>query len=171
MRQPHVKVKASKIKIKKNKIKVHSKVIKKNVDLFSFIIWWEWSIQLKAFCDSYIKKNWHLYRKSWRSCTRWSIWYWTKSYWWEVITKSEAHKRMQEYLNNVYVKIPDCWTKNQKIAITDYQYQFWSYSHNINKYIKRCSYKDVKHILYPYWKWYSKWIKKRRVRWYNLFIN
>jgi len=77
---------------------------------------------------------------------------------------------MQAYLNSDYNKIPDCWTKNQKIAIADYQYQFWRYSHKINKYILRCSYKDVKHILYPYGK-YTVWVQKRRVRWYNLFNN
>lgn len=166
------KPRAVQIKKIKRIIKIRNPQVKKkesNTDLFSFIIWWEWSIQLKAFCDSYTKKNWHLYRKKWKACTRWSIWYWTKSYWWEKITKSEWHKRMVTYLNNVESKIPSCWTSNQKIAIVDYQYQFWSSSKNIHKYVKRCSYKDVKYILYPYNR-YTKWIQKRRVRWYNLFI-
>ena len=137
-------------------------------DLFDFIIWWEWSVQLTAFCDSYYRKDWKLIRKSWAACTRWSIGHWTISYRWETITKVVAHERMVSYLDNISNKIPSCWTTNQMIAILDYQYQFGTYSRNIHKYVERCSYKDVKYILYPYDK-YTTWIEKRRIRWYNLF--
>lgn len=145
-------------------------IISRDIDqkAFDFIVWWEGNVQLKAFCDDYYKVDWKLIRKAWKDCWRWAIWYWTLSYRWEVITEEEAERRMKEYLGNIIEKIPSCWTENQRLAILDYQYQFGTYSKDINIYSARCSYKDVAYILYPYNRYLS-WVEKRRIRWYNKF--
>ena len=124
----------------------------KTYNLYSFITEWEWTVQTKAFCDSYYKRNWKLIRHKPAQCKRWSIWHGTISYRGETITIAEADKRMKDYLSNKANKIPSCWKENQKIAILDYQYQFWSSSQRINVYANRCDYASVKSILYPYWK-------------------
>ena len=145
-----------------------------NSKLFNFIIWWEWAVQLKSFCDSYYYRWGKMYRQAEHRCKRFSIWYWTISKRWEVITKEEAHKRMEIYLKVVTDKIPDCWNDNQKIAIADMQYQFWTYYQKINFKVKTCDYKWVEYIMNPYYrsgyKKYTTGVHKRRLRWYNLFI-
>ena len=139
------------------------------MSLFDFVIGWEWSFQAKAFCDDYYKRNWKLIRKKWKDCGRWSIWYGTISYWGEVITLEEGKARMVRYLENVYNKIPNCWTERQKIAISDMTYQFWGAYMKLNTYVQRCDYNSVKYVLYPYNR-YLTGVQKRRVRGYNYFL-
>lgn len=143
---------------------------KSDREVVDFIAWWEWAFQHKAFCDDYYKTNGKLIRKNPKNCKRFSIWYGTKSFHWETITYEEWKDRMLSYISNMQ-KVPKCWNKNQKIAILDYQYQFWKYSANINTYIDRCDYGSVKMILYPYGKNYLWGIKDRRIRGYNKFLN
>lgn len=96
-----------------------------------------------------------------------SIWYGTKSYSWECITKEEAIQRKKDYLNPLYELIDkDCYTDNQKIALTSYVYNVWRNAMNIDSYIEKCDIKSIKYIMNTYgwtinWKW-SNWLAKRR---------
>lgn len=77
---------------------------------------------------------------------------------------------MELYLSDKYKMVDKwCFSEKEKIAILDYQYQFWQFSQNINNYIARCDHNSIKQILYPYWKWYAWGVQKRRIRWYNYF--
>lgn len=60
-----------------------------------------------------------------------------------------------------------CFNDNQKIALVSYMYNVWKYAMNINKHIKRCSYKDIKYIMSVYWytsNWKKlQWLVNRRI--------
>ena len=106
--------------------------------LFEFVSEWEWSFQYKAFCDDYYseeekKKKWIIYkwliRKSPQDCEIWSIWFWTRSYQWEVITYEEWISRRNKDItarNNLITT--SCLTENQRIATVDFMYQHWNNS-------------------------------------------
>lgn len=91
---------------------------------------------------------------------RWSIWYGTKSYKWEVITKQEAIKRKMAIIEPLYNNIPACFTTNQKISLTSYMYNVWQYAMNISNYVKQCKKKDVVYIMSIYW--YNEGLETRR---------
>lgn len=144
--------------------------------LFDFISKWEWAFQPNAFCDSYYKTKKWLIRKSGKDCTRWSIWYWTKSYWGEVITYEEWVRRRNEDIRhrNSLIK-SDCLTENQRIATVDFMYQHWSNSSWIKGYANRCESNKIYNTIVWYRDRYRsqhKWglVKREQMR-INYFYN
>jgi GH24 family phage-related lysozyme (muramidase) len=112
--------------------------------------------------------EWYRSRSYWDRKQR-SIWYGTKSYRWEEITREEWDKRFIQHLNPLYELVnKSCYTDNQKVAMISYTYNTWAYAMNINRYIKRCSIKDIKYIMWVYW-YNNKWLKKRRYAELSLF--
>lgn len=93
---------------------------------------------------------------------QWSIWYGTKSYKWECITKQEAKKRKLWYIEWIYKLYPsNCLTDNQKIALTSYIYNTGGYQMNLRTYISRCDKDSILYIMWQ-WGWNMKWLVKRR---------
>lgn len=129
-------------KINKNAPKVQ-KTTKKDTfkeDLFSFVSKWEWSFQPKAFCDSYYKTTTWLVRKIWKDCTRWSIWYWTESYWGEIISYEEwVRRRDADILNRNNLITSSCLTNNQRIVTVDFMYQHWNSSSKVKVNANLCN--------------------------------
>lgn len=108
------------------------------VRLKDFVKKWEWNFQANAFCDDYYRTDNWLFRKSPDECWYWSIWFWTKSYRWEVITLEEAIERKTRDLEKRNSLITStCLTDNQRIAIVDFMYQHWVYS-GIKEYANKC---------------------------------
>lgn len=88
-----------------------SKEVKSGLNsAIGFITKFEW-LRLEAYFDWYANNS-----------NRWSIWYGTKSYKWEVITKEEAIKRKMAVIEPLYNGIPACFNQNQKIALSSYMY-------------------------------------------------
>ncbi len=150
--------------------------------LFEFISTWEWKFQPKAFCDSYYRKNGKLIRETWKYCDRWSIGFWTKSYWGEEITLEEWIKRRNEDIRHRNSLITsDCLTDNQRIATVDFMYQHWNNSSNVKNYANQCNtnaiynqivwWRDVyKGKILVNWKnLKSDWLAKREQTRVNLF--
>ena len=126
----------------------------------SFIIKYEWSLHLTAFWDN----------------KRWSIWYWTKSYKWEKITKEEAINRFNNHLKPIYELVNNnCYTANQKTALVSYIYNTWGNQMNLKYHVKQCRKKDIIYIMSVYGWWhgtkYYNWLSKRRKAELNLFNN
>lgn len=98
---------------------------------------------------------------------QWSIWYWTASYKWECINKEEAYKRKKEYLQSVFTLVDkDCYSDNQKIAMSSYIYNTWWNQMGLKKNILNCNKEGVLYTMNVYW-WitgwkYSRWLAKRR---------
>lgn len=107
-------------------------------------------LRLKAYYDWYANGS-----------NRWSIWYWTKSYKGEVITKEEAIKRKLDIIKPIYNSIPNCFNQNQKTALTSYIYNVWKYAMNINSYVKKCKKNDVAYIMQVYG-WNKVLIERRK---------
>lgn len=105
---------------------------------------------------------------SYWDATRWSIWFWTKSYQWECIDREEAYKRKLSHIQPL-INLVDksCYTHNQKIAMISYMYNVWSGAMNISHYVSGCRKNDVLYIMWKYWytaNWeWSNWLAKRRV--------
>lgn len=148
-----------------------------NEKLFEFVKNWEWNFQSKAFCDSYYKTKKWLIRKSWKDCTKWSIWFWTNSYWWETITYDEAIKRKNEAIlarNNLITS--KCLTDNQKIVTVDFMYQYSSkYANQIRYYANTCKINNIYQYIVScrdYYKTKNQWgLVKREQKRINLFWN
>lgn len=107
-------------------------------NLTEFVKKWEWLFQYEAFCDDYyseeektkywITQKW-LIRKPDHLCWRFSIWYWTLSFLWEVITYEEWVKRKVEDLkwrNSLITS--NCLSDNQRVVVVDFFYQHWNNS-------------------------------------------
>ncbi len=129
-------------------------------DISSYIISKEWAFHAKAFWDN----------------GRWSIWYWTISYRWEVISKEEWIRRFENHLNPLYDIVNlSCYNDNQKKALVSYMYNTGGYQMNMRYYVKNCRYNDIRYIM-SVWGWwhgtkYYNWLSKRREEEINLFIN
>ena len=101
-----------------------------------------------------------------------SVWYGTKSYPGECISKEEALKRKKSHLNPLFELVDkSCYTDTQKIALVSYTYNVWRNAMNIDSYIEKCDIDSILYIMNSYWwtikgKW-SKWLAKRR----NIEIN
>lgn len=78
---------------------------------------------------------------------QWSIWFWTKSYKWECITREEALDRKKEFVKPILERIPSCFTENQRIALTSYIYNTWGNQMRLPSYIKNCDQKSVRYIM------------------------
>ena len=83
---------------------------------------------------------------------------------------------MVTHLNPLYELVNNsCYTTSQKIAMISYMYNVGRHAMNIDKYIKRCSHKDIRYIMWIYW--YSsnwkrlKWLVNRRQSELKLFNN
>ena len=94
-----------------------------------------------------------------------SIWFWTKSFKWETITKEEAEKRLLQEVENRWHFVKDLKaTNSQKASLISYIYNTWNTK--ILPYAKRWDWKSVKYIMnkyiYCWWKvcW---WLVKRRM--------
>mgnify|MGYP003650546792 CR=1 FL=1 len=92
---------------------------------------------------------------------RWSIWYGTKSYKGEIITKQEAIKRKMSIINPIYNSLPACFNENQKTALTSYIYNTGWNQLNLKYYIQNCRFKDVNYIMQVYG-WNKELIKRRK---------
>lgn len=114
----------------------------------SFIANFEW-MRLEAYYDWYANNS-----------NRWSIWYGTKSFKWEIITKEEAIKRKMAVITPIYESIPSCFNENQKIALTSYMYNTWGFQMNLKYHVSECRNKDVEYIMSVYW-WNDVLIKRR----------
>jgi len=99
----------------------------------------EW-LRLKAYYDWYANNS-----------NRYSIWYGTKSYKGEVITKQEAIKRKMAVIEPIYNSLPNCFNDNQKTALTSYMYNTWWFQMNLKYHISECRNKDVEYIMAVYW--------------------
>ena len=90
---------------------------------------------------------------------RYSIWFWTPSYKNEKITREEALERKKEFVKPMFELVDkDCFTPNQKIALTSYMYNAWAYPMNLQTYIKRCDKKSIVYIMSSYG-WSANWIR------------
>lgn len=99
--------------------------------------------------------------------SRWSIWFWTKSYKWECIDRGEAYNRKLQYIQPLLSLVDKaCYTHNQKIAMISYMYNVWTNAMNISHYVWWCKKKDIIYIMWKYWytaNWiWSNWLAKRR---------
>ena len=97
---------------------------------------------------------------------QWSIWYGTKSYKWECITREEAKNRKAEVIKPILAEIPSCFTDNQKIAIISYQYNTWGnqrvwWNLSFKQYVQKCDKRNVLRIMNS-WGWNMPWLIKRR---------
>lgn len=170
--------------------KIQKEMIKERVEmsfenkLFDFITKWEWTFQPVSFCDSYYRKNGRLIRETWKYCDRWSIGFWTLSYWGEKITIEEWEKRRNEDIKNRNSLITsDCLTESQRIATVDFMYQHWNNSSWIKEYANRCEINKIYNIIVWWrdaykWKFLvnwkslkSIWLAKREQKRINLFYN
>lgn len=136
-------------------------------------------LHLSAYCDElYYWSDWKYY-KNHTACANWgrrSIWYWTKSFAWEVITKEQADKRVLEYLKYTFEKLENttCYTDMQKTAISDFAYNSWrNTKHNVTGlqfgyYVQTCNKQAIEWFLAPY-NYKSTWLKKRRQAQYNFW--
>lgn len=167
-------IKHAPIKIKAIKNQLNTTNWKNNT--IKIIKKYEW-IRFKAYCDKLIFKNWKYLKACYTWKERYSIWYGSTSYKWEVIDQKEADRRVNEYLNNnVFPEIENltCYNDNQKTAIADFMYNSWKYTkHKYTKkhfiyYVKNCDKKTVEWYLAP-WLYNSKWLKKRRQAQYNFW--
>ena len=130
--------------------KVSSEEVKQGLnDAVSFIAKFEW-LRLEAYYDWYANNS-----------NRYSIWYGTKSYKWEVITKEEAIKRKMAVITPMYESIPNCFNDNQKIALTSYMYNTWGFQMNLKYHISECRKKDVRYIMQVYG-WNKELIPRRK---------
>ena len=101
---------------------------------------------------------------------RYSIWYGTPSYKWEVITKQEAIRRKIEHTQPIIELVDrDCYNNNQKIAIISYIYNTWGYQMNLRSHIKNCKHKAILNVMNTWgwsadldWNWKIEW-KERYV--------
>lgn len=132
-------------------------LVHKDTDkVLAFLHKWEW-LRLKSYYDGYANGS-----------NRWSIWYGTKSYKWEVISKQEADKRFNEYIRPIIKKVDKkCYTLNQKTALVSYIYNTGWYQMRLQNYIDKCSIRDIKYIMKV--RWWNKVLKKRRTAELNLF--
>lgn len=146
-----------------------------NDKLYDYISQWEWKFQYKSFCDSYYKTNNKLIRHSPENCTRWSIWYWTISHQWEIITYGEWIDRRNRYIDNIIPYVDqNCFTDNEKIAILDFMYQMWSNRSNIKYYVSMCDKEQIKWIMINFRdiarSKNQSWLEKRYQARINLFL-
>ena len=93
-----------------------------------------------------------------------------------MITIEEADRRMVTHLKSLYELVNNsCYNDKQKISMVSYMYNVGRHAMNIDKHIKRCSYKDIRYIMWIYW--YSsnwkrlKWLVNRRKSELKLFNN
>ena len=98
---------------------------------------------------------------------QWSIWYGTKSYPWECITKEEAIQRKKDHLQALYELVDrTCYNDNQRISLVSYMYNVWVNAMGIQSYVKDCDHKSIKYIMNTYgWTIKGKWsngLAKRR---------
>jgi hypothetical protein len=138
---------------------------------------YEW-LSLVAYCDDLIMVNGSYIRncKTWKE--RYSIWYWSTSFKWEIITENEAEKKVIDFLeNNIFPEINNlnCYTNWQKTAISDFMYNSWKYTkHKITgktflSYVKNCNKNEVWWFIAPRL-YTSKWLKKRRTWEWNFWV-
>lgn len=100
---------------------------------------------------------------------RYSVWYGTPSYKWECISKQEALQRKKEFVKPKFELVDkDCFTDNQKIALTSYMYNTWGYQMNLQTYIKRCDKASILFVMNK-WGWNSRGLAKRRTIEINKF--
>lgn len=144
--------------------------------MFDFVREWEWTFQPNAFCDSYYKKSWKMIRHPASLCTKWTIWFWTNSYAWEVIDYNEAIKRKEKAILDRYKNIENsCFTEIQKIVAVDFIYQYSSkYANQMILFANDCN----THWAYNYivahrdfyknkgWNWMVK-REQRRINYFN----
>ena len=97
-----------------------------------FIRHYEW-VRLKAYWDA----------------SQWSIWYWTRSYEWEVITQEIADQRLYDNVKTRWDKTT--WTPNQRAALTSFVYNCWP-RWNILDYSKKGDHKSVIYLMNSYCK-------------------
>jgi len=124
---------------KVEKVKVIAKEIKEpviaNISTIDFIAKFE-GLRLKAYYD----------------VNHFSIWYGTRSFKGEIITKKEAEKRMIEYLWLLRKMVDkECYNENQKTAMISFMYNVGKYPMNINKYVASCDKKSIRYIMWIYW--------------------
>lgn len=167
----------------KNNIPVITSIEKQgSVDLdkqamFDFVREWEGAFQSEAFCDSYYKTNKKLIRHPAHLCKKWTIWFGTNSYSWEIITYNEAIKRKQDAILSRNAKITStCLTQNQRIAIVDFTYQYSShYVNQMRKYANNCQIdKAYQYIVShrDFYKWKDQWgLVKREQKRIEIFYN
>ena len=157
------------------------KVLKTNEfsieNLYNFVRKWEGAFQAEAFCDSYYKTDTKLIRHPPHLCEKWTIWFWTNSYPWEVITYDEAIKRKQEAISWRNDKITsDCLSENQRIAIVDFTYQYSSkYVNQMRYYANNCQIWNAYQYIVAHRDFYKGkkqwWLVKREQMRINIFYN
>ena len=111
-------------------------------------------LRLQAYFDWYANGS-----------NRWSIWYGTKSYKGEIITKQEAIKRKMGIIKPIYQSLPACFNQNQKTALTSYIYNTGWNQLNLKYHIQQCRFKDVSYIMNIYG-WNKELIKRRKAELY-----
>ena len=137
-----------------------------NQTILDFIAWFE-GFSLTAYWDF----------------SKWSIWYWTSSYEWEIITQEEANKRARKHIQYIREKYDlfDLSLDKQK-AVTSFIYNVWGLSNKQLWLIKnnywRALWNNFKlynkaTIINEKWKKVKKvlnWLVDRRNAEYNLLI-
>jgi GH24 family phage-related lysozyme (muramidase) len=124
-------------------------------EILSFLATFEW-MHLKYYWD---------YKQ-------YSIWYWTPSYKWEVITKEEAEKRAYERINRELDRYNLRWLDiNHQKAIVSFVYNIWSLTNSQRRMINNWYYCALwnNFLLYinAWWK-PLEWLRRRRQRERNL---
>lgn len=88
---------------------------------------------------------------------QWSIWYWTKSHKWEVITQEEAEIRARIVIQNIRERYK-LWEHplEVQIAVTSFVYNLWSLRNNqiwlLNNWYYCALWNDFTHYVYAWWK-------------------
>ena len=103
------------------------------------------AVQFVAKFEGFRSESYFDWYANWSN--RWSIWYGTKSYKGEIITKEVATARKLAIVEPLYISIPPCFTQNQKIAITSYIYNTGWNQMGLKNYIGKCKKKDVLYIM------------------------
>lgn len=134
---------------------------------------YNWS-ELDIISNYVRSKEWSFHSKAFWDNKRWSIWWWTKSYRWEVISKEEWIIRFNNHIKPLYNLVNnDCYNLNQKIALVSYLYNTWWYQMNMRYHVKNCRYNDIKYIMSVWWWWhwtkYYNGLSKRRKEEISLF--
>lgn len=174
-------VKPIPVKVEKKEVVIEPKIEaleKLNMDdMYIFVRDGEGAFQAEAFCDSYYKTDTWLIRHPPHLCEKWTIWFWTNSYQWEIITYEEAVNRKQRAIDSRNNSITStCLTPKQRIVAVDFIYQYSSkYANQMRSYANNCEVdKLIQYIVAhrDYYKGKKQWgLVKREQRRINYFYN
>ena len=110
-------------------------------------------------------------------CEKWTIWFGTNSYNWEVITYKEAVKRKEKAIDSRDDSIKStCISDKARVIAVDFIYQYSSkYANQMRKYANDCNEKSILDYIIAHRDFYSskeQWgLVKREQKRINYYYN